>query len=90
MELNKIIDGKNISNQIRDEIKSETEILNKEKGITPGLAFIIAGDDPASKVYVRNKGKACEEAGFHSVTEVLPGKHNGNSITRTYLEIQFR
>lgn len=72
MESSKIIDGKNISNQIRDEIKSETEILIKEKGITPGLAFIIAGDDPASKVYVRNKGKACEEAGFHSVTEVLP------------------
>lgn len=72
MESSKIIDGKNISNQIRDEIKSETEILKKEKGITPGLAFIIAGDDPASKVYVRNKGKACEEAGFHSVTEVLP------------------
>ena len=72
MELNKIIDGKNISAQIRDEIKTETEILKKENGIVPGLAFIIAGDDPASKVYVKNKGKACEEAGFHSVTEVLP------------------
>ena len=72
MELNKIIDGKNISSQIRDEIKAETEILKKESGVIPGLAFIIAGDDPASKVYVKNKGKACEEAGFHSVTEVLP------------------
>ncbi|HQY19809.1 MAG TPA: bifunctional methylenetetrahydrofolate dehydrogenase/methenyltetrahydrofolate cyclohydrolase FolD [Ignavibacteria bacterium] len=72
MELNKLIDGKNISAQIRDEIKTETEILKKEKGIIPGLAFIIAGEDPASKVYVKNKGKACEEAGFHSVTEVLP------------------
>ncbi|MFZ1320992.1 MAG: bifunctional methylenetetrahydrofolate dehydrogenase/methenyltetrahydrofolate cyclohydrolase FolD [Ignavibacteria bacterium] len=70
--MNKIIDGKNISAQIRDEIKTETEILKKENGIVPGLAFIIAGDDPASKVYVKNKGKACEEAGFHSVTEVLP------------------
>lgn len=70
--MNKIIDGKNISSQIRDEIKAETEILKKDTGVIPGLAFIIAGDDPASKVYVKNKGKACEEAGFHSVTEVLP------------------
>lgn len=70
--VNKIIDGKNISSMIKDEVRAETETLKKEKGITPGLAFIIAGDDPASKVYVKNKGKACEEAGFHSVTEVLP------------------
>ncbi|MBS1517029.1 MAG: bifunctional methylenetetrahydrofolate dehydrogenase/methenyltetrahydrofolate cyclohydrolase FolD [Bacteroidetes bacterium] len=68
---NKIIDGKSISVEIRNEVKAQTEILKREKGITPGLAFIIAGDNPASKVYVRNKGKACEEAGFYSVTEHL-------------------
>lgn len=69
----KIIDGKLISSQIKSEVKSETDILKKEKGITPGLAFILVGEDPASRVYVRNKGKACGELGFYSVTESLPG-----------------
>lgn len=67
----KIIDGKTISSQIKSEVRSETEKLKSERGITPGLAFILAGDDPASRVYVRNKGKACEELGFYSVTETL-------------------
>ncbi len=68
----KIIDGKAISLQIKSEVKSGTDILISEKGITPGLAFILAGEDPASKVYVRNKGKACSDLGFYSVTENLP------------------
>jgi len=68
----KIIDGKAISSIIKSEIKSETARLKSEKGITPGLAFILVGEDPASKVYVKSKGKACEELGFYSVTEILP------------------
>lgn len=72
-KISKIIDGKEISAQIKSEVKSETDIFKNEKGVTPGLAFIIAGDDPASRVYVKNKGKACDEAGFHSVTEAVPG-----------------
>lgn len=68
----KIIDGKLISSQIKSEVKSETDKLKSEKEITPGLAFILVGDNPASKVYVRSKGKACEELGFYSVTETLP------------------
>ena len=68
----RLIDGKLISSQIKEEIKAETEKLKSEKGITPGLAFILVGEDPASVVYVRSKGKACEELGFHSVTEKLP------------------
>jgi methylenetetrahydrofolate dehydrogenase (NADP+)/methenyltetrahydrofolate cyclohydrolase len=70
--MSKIIDGKEISAKIRSEVKAATEELKSVRGITPGLAFIIAGDDPASRVYVRNKGKACEELGFYSVTEHLP------------------
>lgn len=70
--MNKIIDGKKISGKIRAELKAATDELRVKRGITPGLAFIIAGDDPASKVYVRNKGKACEELGYYSVTEHLP------------------
>ena len=67
-----IIDGKKISAEIRAEVGKETTELKKQRGIVPGLAFILVGDDPASEVYVRSKGKACAEMGFHSVTEHLP------------------
>lgn len=72
MNENKIIDGRIISAQIKEEVKKEVEKLKSEKGITPGLAFIIVGEDPASVSYVRSKGKACEELGFYSVTNALP------------------
>ena len=68
----KLIDGKLISTQIKEEIKAETEKLKSERGITPGLAFVLVGEDPASVVYVRSKGKACVELGFHSITNKLP------------------
>jgi len=67
----KVIDGKLISSLIRSEVKLQTDLLRSERGITPGLAFILVGDNPASKVYVKSKGKACEELGFYSVTENL-------------------
>ena len=66
-----IIDGKLISSIERERIAKETAEL-KERGIVPGLAVIIVGDDPASKVYVRNKHKACEAAGFYSVVIEMP------------------
>lgn len=65
-----IIDGKAVALNVKNKVKLECEAL-KEKGITPGLAVIIVGDDPASQVYVRNKEKACEECGFHSVKYAL-------------------
>ncbi len=67
-----IIDGKKIAEEIRGEIKKETEQLKATHGIVPGLAFILVGENPASQVYVRMKGKACEEMGFYSVTERMP------------------
>jgi len=67
-----IIDGKAIAAQIKAEVKEQTEALQRERGIRPGLAFILVGEDPASQSYVRSKGKACEELGFHSITEKLP------------------
>lgn len=67
-----IIDGKVIADQIKDEVRQQTDRLKRERGITPGLAFVLVGDDPASQVYVRSKGKACDEMGFHSATERLP------------------
>lgn len=68
----KIIDGKLISSKIKDEVREETKKLLFEHNTIPGLAFIIVGENPASKVYVKSKGKACEETGFNSVTRVLP------------------
>lgn len=66
-----IIDGKKIAAKVRGEIAAECAELAKQ-GVQPGLAVIIVGDDPASKVYVRNKKKACEEVGFHSEVYELP------------------
>lgn len=68
-----LIDGKAVSLQVKQQVKNECDEL-KAKGITPGLAVIIVGDDPASQVYVRNKEKACEECGFYSVKYALPAQ----------------
>lgn len=67
----KIIDGKTIAQQVRAEWKVRADAL-KARGITPGLAVIIVGEDPASKVYVANKVKACAELGLHSEHIVMP------------------
>lgn len=67
----KLIDGKAISSEIRGELKEQTGIL-KQKGIEITLAVILAGDDQASKVYVRNKKNACEEVGIHSMEILMP------------------
>ena len=63
-----IIDGKALSEQLRKEVATRAAAL-KAKGVTPGLAVILVGDNQASQVYVRNKVKACEDVGFHSVLE---------------------
>jgi methylenetetrahydrofolate dehydrogenase (NADP+) / methenyltetrahydrofolate cyclohydrolase len=66
-----LIDGNAIARSIRDEVALDVAKL-VARGITPGLAVVLVGDDPASEVYVRNKGRACDEAGMHSVTINLP------------------
>jgi len=67
----KIIDGKAIAQEVRAEWKVRADAL-KARGITPGLAVVIVGEDPASKVYVANKVKACAELGLHSEHVALP------------------
>ena len=67
----KMIDGKATALRIREEIAARVEAL-KAKGVTPGLAVILVGNDPASEIYVRNKGVACEKAGMRSETVRLP------------------
>ena len=66
-----ILDGKVMSEKLRAEIAERVAAL-KEKGITPGLAVILVGNDPASEIYVRNKGKGCKEVGMYSRTIRLP------------------
>ncbi|MBN1475019.1 MAG: bifunctional methylenetetrahydrofolate dehydrogenase/methenyltetrahydrofolate cyclohydrolase FolD [Syntrophaceae bacterium] len=61
-----IIDGNKIAQEIRGEVRAEAVALKKNKGIIPGLAVVLVGEDPASKVYVTKKAKACTEAGFLS------------------------
>ena len=67
------MDGKALSAKVRSSILAETEEL-KKKGVTPGLAVIIVGNDPASEIYVRNKEKACAECGFYSEKYALPAE----------------
>ena len=67
-----IIDGKLVSQTIRGSIKEEVEALKAECGITPGLAVVLVGNDPASAVYVRNKHKACLDAGIESYVITMP------------------
>ena len=66
----KIIDGKQISSAVKEKIKEQVAML-KEKGINVGLAVILVGDNPASKVYVANKKKACEDLGIKSFEYLL-------------------
>ena len=68
-----LIDGNLLSKKLRAEIAARSAILTA-KGVRPGLAVIVVGDDPASQVYVRNKVKACEDVGFHSVLERYPAE----------------
>ncbi|MGN1134652.1 MAG: bifunctional methylenetetrahydrofolate dehydrogenase/methenyltetrahydrofolate cyclohydrolase FolD [Oscillospiraceae bacterium] len=67
----KIIDGKAISAAVKEQVRAEAEKL-KEKGINIGLAVVIVGNNPASRVYVNNKKKACEAVGFDSFEYALP------------------
>lgn len=67
-----IIDGKLISQQVKDEVKEKTAKLKESKGVEVCLAVILVGSDPASQVYVRNKKKACEYVGFKSLSYELP------------------
>ncbi len=70
----KLIDGKKIAADIRGELKIKTDQLISERGIRPGLALLLVGSDPASRIYVNSKIKACAEIGFRSITKELPAE----------------
>lgn len=79
-----LLDGKAMSEELRVDIARKVAAL-KERGVTPGLAVILVGDDPASQIYVRNKGIGCEKTGMHSVTIRMP-----EDATQQALEGQIR
>ena len=79
-----LLDGKLMSDALRSEIAVRVSAL-KEKGVHPGLAVILVGEDPASQIYVRNKGIGCEQVGIHSVTIRMPAQ-----TTQEELEAQIR
>lgn len=70
----RIIDGKALAQQIEKEVKSGVESLKSGRGVTPGLATILVGDDPASKMYVRLKHRACERVGIRAEDHCLPAE----------------
>ena len=77
----RVLDGAAIAREIRDEVAREvTEFV--AQGITPGLAVVILGEDPASQVYVKAKGQACREAGMYSETVALPANTSEEELLR--------
>lgn len=75
-----IIDGNAISAAVRAEVKERVTALKAARGITPGLATVLVGEDPASAVYVRNKRKACEEVGMTSFGYELPASATEDEV----------
>lgn len=82
-----IIDGNKIAHDIRDEVRRNTIALKKEKGIIPGLAVILVGDDPASKIYVGKKAQDCAEVGFLSREYKLPSETSEEKLLDLILEL---
>lgn len=83
-----IIDGKVISAAARADIAKRGAEFEARTGIKPGLAVVIVGEDPASKVYVRNKKKGCEEAGFYSEVHEMPAETTMDELLAKLEEIK--
>jgi methylenetetrahydrofolate dehydrogenase (NADP+) / methenyltetrahydrofolate cyclohydrolase len=76
----KIISGQELSREMRAEITADAAAFRERTGVTPGLAVVLVGEDPASEVYVRMKGRAAERAGFHSRQVVLPASTSEDEL----------
>ncbi len=74
-----ILDGKAVAAKVKTQVESEVEFL-KSKGIVPGLAVVIVGDDPASRVYVNSKKKDCAQVGIHSEEYAMPGNTSQDEL----------
>lgn len=81
-----ILDGKLVAQTIKNEIKEKTFELQSKKNVTPGLALLLVGDNPASKVYVNSKAKTCEELGLMSIIYELPTNTSEESVLKIIKE----
>jgi len=86
MAVARIIDGKAKAAELQESIRKETAELSA-RGVTPGLAVVIVGEDPASQVYVRNKKRTAEACGFHSVQHSLPAETTEAEVLRLVGEL---
>jgi methylenetetrahydrofolate dehydrogenase (NADP+)/methenyltetrahydrofolate cyclohydrolase len=85
----KLIDGKAIAKKVKEELKKDIDDL-KIKGITPGLAAVLIGDDPASHIYVRNKARACRKAGIYSEVITRPAETTSDQLHNLIEELNNR
>ncbi len=83
----RIIDGKAAALALRERIAERVSELKNTKGITPGLAVVLVGEDPASQIYVRNKGIACQKAGMHAETIILPAETTQDELEERIREL---
>lgn len=84
------IDGKSLSKKLEERIKQGVDKLKAEKGITPGLATILVGEDPASKMYVRLKHKACDRAGIYAEDHSMPQSATQEELMQLIAELNSR
>lgn len=82
-----LISGKTMSEEIRKEIAERVEKLRAERSVTPGLAVILVGNDPASEIYVNNKGKGCAEVGMVSETIKMPAETSQEALIAKIREL---
>ncbi|ODS36507.1 bifunctional methylenetetrahydrofolate dehydrogenase/methenyltetrahydrofolate cyclohydrolase [Candidatus Altiarchaeales archaeon WOR_SM1_SCG] len=85
--MNNIIDGSAAAKEIREQIKKEVSVLKQKYNKVPGLATILVGENPGSKIYVKLKHKACEEGGIYSVVEKFPGDVSEEEIINKIIEL---
>ena len=79
----KILDGKALAEEIRGEVATGVAEMQQRHGVTPGLAAVLVGDDPASAIYVRNKRRACDEVGMFSDSLLLPAGSTNDQVLAT-------
>lgn len=81
------IDGKVVSAHLREQLKKDVAVLKEKSGVTPGLAVVLVGDDPASAVYVRNKHRACDEVGMYSEVITMPADTTEDALLSRLAEL---
>jgi len=85
-----LIDGRQLSKDVRAELASEIEEITEQLGRPPGLAVVLVGDDPASKIYVRNKERSCERLGMHGEVIRMPADSTHEEVVATVKELNAR